>query len=62
MVHLHITGRLLTGMGEKLKPAQLCSFPLAREHSKELMWCMVHNSSSKARWGHVVFLMYQHAS
>jgi len=49
MVDLHITGRLLVNMGKKLKPVQLCSFPLAREHSNELMWCMAHHNNSQVR-------------
>jgi len=54
---LLITGRLLMGMGKKLKPVELCS--LAHKYSKELMWSMEHNNS-KARWGPAVLLMYQH--
>ncbi len=59
MVDLHITGSLLIGMGKKLKPAELCSYTLAHKPSNELMCCMVH-SNSKARWGPVIFLLYQH--
>ena len=29
MVDLHITGRLLVGMGKKLRPVELCSYTLA---------------------------------
>jgi len=62
MVDLHITGRLLIGMGKKLKPVQLCSNTPTHKRSVELMWSMVHNNNSKARWGPVVFLsyLYQH--
>ena len=56
MVDLDITGRLLIGMGKKLKPAELCFHTLARKRANELMWSMVHNNS-KARWGAVVFLV-----
>ncbi len=61
MVDLDITGRLLIGMGKKLKPAELCFHTLARKRANEMMWCMVHNNS-KARWGAVVFLVcfYRH--
>ena len=41
MVDLHITGRLLIGMGKKLKPAELCSHALAHKPSKEWMWCLL---------------------
>ncbi len=54
-VGLHIIGRLLIGLGKKLKPVQLCCHTVADKRSKELVWCMVHNSSSKARWGPAVF-------
>ncbi len=47
MVDLDITGRLLIGMGQKPKPAELCFHALKR--SNELMWSMVHNDR-KARW------------
>lgn len=50
MVGLYITGSLLIGMGNKLESGELCSHTLADKPSKELMWCMVHSSSSKARW------------
>jgi len=60
MVDLHITGRLLIGMGQKLKPVELCCYTPAHKHSKELMWSMMHNNNSRARWGPVVFLIYQH--
>ena len=33
---LHITGRLLVGVGKK--PVQLCSYTVAHKPSKELMW------------------------
>ena len=58
IVDLHITGRLLIGMGKKLKFVHLCSHAPAHKHSKELMWYTVHNSSSKAR--SLVFLTCQH--
>ena len=58
MVDLHIIGRLLIGMGKKLKPVQLCIYTLSHKPSKELMRSMVRNRS-KARWGPVVFLMYR---
>ena len=57
MVDLDITGRLLIGMGKKLKPVELCSYTLAHKRGDELMWSRVHNNS-KARWGAVVFLVY----
>jgi len=57
MVDVDITGRLLIGMGKKLKPVELCSYTLARKRGDELMWSRVHNNS-KARWGAVVFLVY----
>ena len=57
MVDLHITGRLLVGMGKKLKPVELCSYTLACKCGDELMWSIVHNNS-KARWGPVVFPIY----
>jgi len=57
MVDLHIAGRLLIGMGKKLKPVELCSYTLARKRGNELMWSMVH-SNSKAWWGPVVLLIY----
>ncbi len=41
MVDLDITGRLLIGMGKKLKPAELCFHTLARKRANELMWSMV---------------------
>ncbi len=56
MVDLDSTGRLLIGMGKKLKPAELGFYTLACKHGDELMWSMVHNNS-KARWGAVVFLV-----
>jgi len=56
-VDLDITGRLLIGMGKKLKPVELCSYTLACKRGYELMWSMVHKNS-KARWGPVVFLIY----
>ena len=59
MIDLHITGRLLVGMGKKLKPVELCSYTPAHKSSDELMWSMVHNNN-KVRWGPVVFLIYQH--
>ncbi len=37
MVDLHITDRLLIGMGKKLKPVELCSYTPAHKYSKELM-------------------------
>ena len=60
MVDLHITGRLLIGMGKELKPVQLCCHTPADKHSEELLWCMVHDSSSKPRWEPAAILMYQH--
>jgi len=36
-VDLHITGRLLTGMGKKLKPVEVCSNALAHKCGVELM-------------------------
>jgi len=57
MVDLHITDWLLIGMGKKLIPVELCSYTLANKHSNELMWSVVHNNNSKARWGPVVFLI-----
>ncbi len=56
MVDLDITGRLLIGMGKKLKPAELCFHTLACNRANTLMWSMVHNNS-KARWGAVLFLV-----
>ncbi len=50
-------GRLLIGMGEKLKPVELCSYTLALKRGNELMWSMVQNNS-KARWDPAVFLIY----
>ncbi len=45
----------------RLQPDELCSYTLSHKPSKELMWSVVHNnSSSKARWGPLVFLTYQH--
>ena len=59
MMDLHITGRLLMGMGKKLKPLDLCSSTPAHKPSHELRWCMVHNNS-KARWDPDVFLIHQY--
>ncbi len=61
MVDLDITGRLLIGMGKKLKRVELCSYTLACKHGDELMWSIVHNNS-EARWGPVIFLicLYRH--
>ncbi len=56
MVDLHITGRLLVGMGKKLRPVELCSYTLACKCGNELMCSIVHNN--KARWGPVVFVVY----
>ena len=39
------------GPAHHWKPVQLCCHTLADKHGKELVWCIVHNSSSKARWG-----------
>jgi len=57
-VDLHITGRLLIGMGKKLKPAELCFYTLERKRGNELMWSVVHNNS-KTRWSAVIFLVYR---
>ncbi len=56
MVDLHITGRLLIGMGKQLKPIELCSYTLAHKPSGELMWSIVHDKS-KARWGSIVYVV-----
>ena len=58
MIDLHITVRLLVGMGKKLKPVELCSYTPAHKPSDELMWSMVHNNN-KVRWGSVVFLIHK---
>ncbi len=55
MVDLHVIGRLLIGMGKKLKPVELCSYTPAHKPSNELMWSIVHHNS-QARWGSVVYL------
>ena len=56
MVDLHITSRLLVGMGKKLRPTELCSCTLACTCGNELMCSVGHNN--KARWGLVVFVIY----
>ena len=55
MVDLY-TGRLLVGMGKKLRPVELCSYTLACKCGKELICSIVHNN--KGRWGPVVFVIY----
>ena len=47
-------------MGKELKPVQLCCHTPADKHSEELLWCMVHDSSSQPRWEPAAILMYQH--
>ena len=54
MVDLHITGRLLVGMGKKLRPIELCSCTLVCTCGNGLMCSIAHNN--KARWGLVVFV------
>ena len=41
--------------GQAAGACTACSYTPAHKLSTELMWSMVHNSSSKARWGPVGF-------
>ncbi len=38
--YLHITSRLLIGMGKNLKPVELCLHTLAHKHNRELIRSM----------------------